>query len=260
MENETLLVEKKDGIVLITVNRPKALNSLNSLLLAELMQTFNALSTDETAKVIILTGSGEKAFIAGADIAEMVNYNPQQALAFARLGQQLVNCIGHLAKPVIAAVNGFALGGGLEMALACDFIYAAENARFGFPETALGIMPGFGGTQKFARLIGRNRANELIFTGRLLSAAEAKEWGVVNALFSAGELIANVMDAATKIAGKGLIAVAHAKQAIKGGLDMAEADGIDYEAALFAALFGTADQKEGMQAFIDKRKPVFIGA
>ena len=236
------------------------LNSLNSLVLGELLTTFRALSVDETVKVIVLTGSGEKAFIAGADIAEMVGLNAHQALGFARLGQQVVNLIGQLAKPVIAAVNGFALGGGLEMALACDFIYASENARFGFPETTLGIMPGFGGTQKLGRLLGRNRANEMIFTGKLLSAPEAREWGVVNAVVPAAELLAKTFETAHKIAGNGLIGVAHAKDAVRNGLSMGEADGIDYEAVLFATLFSTVDQKEGMQAFIDKRKPVFTGA
>ena len=260
MENQNLLVENKDGVALLTINRPTVLNSLNSKVLDELLAAFEALSLDEAVKVIVLTGSGEKAFVAGADIAEMASCTAQQALGFARKGQHLVNFIGQLTKPVIAAVNGFALGGGLEMALACDFIYASENARFGLPEVTLGIMPGFGGTQKVGRLLGRNRANELIFTGKFLTAAEAREWGIVNAVFPAGELLGKAFETAAKIAGNGLLGVAHAKDAVRRGLDMGEADGMDYEAALFATLFATADQKEGMRAFVEKRKPVFTGA
>ena len=210
--------------------------------------------------MVVITGSGEKAFVAGADIAEMAVLNPQQALTFARAGQKLVNFIGNMPKPVIAAVNGFALGGGMELALACDFIYAAETAKMGLPEVTLGIMPGFGGSQKFARLMGRSRANELIFTGRILTAHEAKEWGIVNAVFPAGELVAKALETAGKIAGNGLIGVAHAKHVIKSGLDMGEEDGIGYEALLFASLFATADQKEGMGAFLEKRKAHFSGS
>ena len=157
-------------------------------------------------------------------------------------------------------MNGFALGGGLEMALACDFVYASENAKLGLPEVTLGVMPGFGGTQKLGRLIGRNRANELIFTGRVLSAAEAKEWGIVNAVFPAQELLEKTMETAVRIAGNGLIGVAYAKHAIKSGLDMGEADGMEYEAVLFGSLFATADQKEGMGAFLGKRKAAFSRA
>jgi len=259
MENQELLIDILDGIALVTVNRPKVLNTLNSSMLDRLLQGFTALGEDESVKVIVVTGSGEKAFVAGADIAEMTEFTVQQALAFARNGQRLMNLIGHLPKPVIAAVNGFALGGGLELALACDFIYASENAKLGLPEVTLGIIPGFGGTQKLGRLLGRNRANELIFTGRIITAAEARDWGIVNALFPAGELIGKAMETARKIAGNGLLGVANAKDAVRSGLDMSEADGIDHEAVLFAALFASADQKEGMRAFAEKRKPVFSG-
>ena len=260
MENKNLLVEKSAGTALLTINRPKAFNSLNSSVISELREVLEELSLDETVKVIVLTGSGEKAFAAGADIAEMAGFNPQQALVFARNGQELVNYIGRMAKPVIAAVNGFALGGGMELALACDFIYASETARMGLPEVTLGVMPGFGGSQKFARLLGRSKANELIFTGRHLNAAEAKEWGIVNAVFPAGELLVKTLETAVKIAGNGLVGVAHSKQAIKNGLDMSEAGGMEYEAVLFSSLFATADQREGMEAFLEKRKAVFTGA
>ena len=259
MENENLLIETKDGVALLTINRPTVLNSLNAALLRELQEAFTELSLDPAVKVIVLTGSGKKAFVAGADIAEMADFNTLQALAFSHRGQQLVNFIGRMAKPVIAAVNGFALGGGLEMALACDFIYASDNAKLGLPEVTLGVMPGFGGTQKLGRLLGRNRANEMIFSGKVLSAAEAKEWGIANAVFPAEELLEKTMEAARKIAGNGMLGVAYAKAAVKSCLDMGEADGMNYEAVFFAALFSTADQKEGMRAFLEKRKAEFCG-
>lgn len=260
MAYENLLIENRDHVALLTINRPKALNSLNSAVLDELSAAFHALNDDPGVRAVVVTGAGEKAFVAGADIAEMADMNVQQALAFARKGQSLVNFVGKMKKPVIAAVNGFALGGGLEMALACDFAYASENAKVGLPEVTLGIMPGFGGTQKLGRLLGRSRANELVFTGKMLSAAEAKEWGVVNAVFPAGELVEKALETAQKIAANAALGVAHAKEAVKSGLDMSEADGINYEAIQFASLFATADQKEGMKAFLEKRKPAFAGA
>lgn len=260
MENQNLLIDKKDGVALLTINRPAALNSLNSTVLDDLLAAFAALGEDDAVRVIVLTGSGEKAFVAGADIAEMAEMTVQQAQEFSRKGQRLVNLIGQLAKPVIAAVNGFALGGGLEMALACDFIYASEKAKLGLPEVTLGILPGFGGTQKLARLIGRNRANEMIFTGKMLSAAEGRDLGIANNVFPAGELLEKTMETARKIAGNGRIGVAYAKEAVRSGLDMGEADGMNYESLLFGAIFATADQKEGMQAFLEKRKPAFSGA
>ena len=259
METANLLIENRDGVALVTINRPRAMNSLDDGTLDDLQAAFEALGRDGAVKVIVLTGAGSKAFVAGADIAAMSEMTVSQALAFARKGQRLVNTIGRLPKPVIAAVNGFALGGGLEMAMACDFAYAAETARLGLPETTLGIMPGFGGTQKLGRLIGRSRANEMIFTGKMLSAAEALAWGIVNAVFPAEELLDKAMETARRIAANGLVGVAYAKESVRSGLDMTEADGIDHEALFFAALFATADQREGMRAFLDKRKPEFFG-
>ena len=259
MAYENLLIENSGGVATLTINRPKALNSLNSSVLDELLDAFTALGQDGDVKAIVLTGSGEKAFVAGADIAEMADMTVQQAKEFSRKGQRLVNLIGQLSKPVIAAVNGFALGGGLEMALACDFAYASENAKVGLPEVTLGILPGFGGTQKLGRLIGRSRANELIFTGRMLTAAEAREWGIVNAVFPLSELLDKAMETAGKIAGNGQLGVAHAKDAVRSGLDMCEADGMNYESLHFGALFASADQREGMRAFLEKRKPAFSG-
>lgn len=259
MEYQNLLVDKKDAVAVLTVNRPKALNSLNSAVLDELLTALTEIGQDQSVKAVVLTGSGEKAFIAGADIAEMAGLNGQQAQAFSRQGQQLVNLIGRMTKPVIAAVNGFALGGGLEMALACDFAYASENAKFGLPEVTLGILPGFGGTQKLSRIIGRSRANEMIFTGKMLGAGEAKEWGIVNAVFPLGELVNKAVETAVKISANGSLGVASAKDAIRSGLDMGEAEGMSYESVLFGSLFATSDQKEGMKAFLEKRKAVFSG-
>lgn len=258
--DQNLIIDIRNGVALLTINRPKVLNALHSSVIVELQDAFIALNVNSDVKVVVITGSGEKAFVAGADIAEMHAFDTRQALEFARTGQKLMEYIGTMPKPVIAAVNGFALGGGMELALACDFIYASETARMGLPEVTLGIMPGFGGSQKFGRLLGRSKANELIFTGKMLTAAEAKEWGIVNAVFPAGELVPRALETAARIAANGLIGVAHSKHAIQRGLDMSEADGMDYEALCFATLFDTSDQKEGMGAFLEKRKPAFSGS
>ncbi|BCG48211.1 3-hydroxybutyryl-CoA dehydratase [Citrifermentans bremense] len=257
---QDLLLEKNDGVALLKINRPKAMNSLNDAVLDQLLHAFEVLALDREVRVVVITGAGEKAFVAGADIAEMKNYDVQQALAFSRKGQQLMTLIGKIAKPVIAAVNGFALGGGLELMMACDFAYASENTKVGLPEVTLGVMPGFGGTQNLARLIGRSRANELIFSGRLITAAEAKSWGLLCGVFPAENLMTEVLATAGKIAGNSRLGVAHAKDAVKAGLDMSVAEGLGYEAIHFASLFATKDQKEGMTAFIEKRKPAFVGA
>jgi enoyl-CoA hydratase len=259
MENQNLLVEIKDGVALLTVNRPTAMNALNSAVIVELTERLTALGKDDSVKVIVITGSGNRAFVAGADIAEMAEMTVPQAVSFARAGQSLVALIGAIAKPVIAAVNGFALGGGLELALACDFIYASENAKMGLPEVTLGVMPGFGGTQKLARAVGRNLAKELVFTGKMLTAAEGRECGLVNAVFAAEDLVPKAVETAGAIARNGLLGVACVKDAIDTGLDMGLQEGMGYEAVLFGSLFATADQKEGMRAFLDKRKAAFSG-
>ena len=260
MESRHLLLDIQDGIALLTINRPRALNSLDAAVLDELQSAFESLGRDQSVKVIVLTGAGEKAFVAGADIAAMADLSVPEALAFARKGQRVVSTIGELDKPVVAAVNGFALGGGLEMAMACDFIYASETARLGLPEVTLGIMPGFGGALKLGRLVGRNRANDLIMTGRMLTATEAKEWGLVNAVFPAADLMTKVLETAGTIAGNGPVGVAYAKDAMRRGLDMGEGDAMEHQALLFAALFATRDQKEGMRAFLEKRKAEFSGS
>jgi enoyl-CoA hydratase len=259
MEFKNLLIEATDGVAVLTVNRPQNLNALNSELLGELAGALHELALDASVKVVVLTGAGEKAFVAGADIKEMAGMNPFEGQAFALKGQRVMLAMEQMRKPVIAAVNGYALGGGLELALACDFIYASENARFGFPEVTLGVMPGFGGTQNLARLIGPNKANEMIFTGRMITAAKACIWGIVNEVYAPEELLAKTMETARAISQVGSLGVASAKDAIANGLNMGKEDGFRYEAALFGVLFATEDQREGMGAFAEKRKALFKG-
>jgi enoyl-CoA hydratase len=260
MNFESLLLETTDGVATLTVNRPQSLNALNSQLLDELGCAFQLLEGDPAVKVVVVTGAGAKAFVAGADIKEMAAMSALEAHQFALKGQRVMLAIEKMKKPTIAAVNGFALGGGLELALACDFIYASDGAKLGFPEVTLGIMPGFGGTQNLARLIGPNRANELIFSGKIITAVKAAAWGVVNEVFPAEELLPRALETAGAIAKTGLVGVGYAKDAIANGLNMGKEDGFRYEASLFGVLFSTADQREGMAAFVEKRKAVFTGA
>ncbi len=258
MQFNHLLLSVEGCVAQLTINRPEQLNALNREILTELTSALKAIANDAAVRVVILTGAENKAFVAGADIKEMVDLDPLAATAFARQGQEILNLIASMPQPVIAAVNGYALGGGFEMALACDFIYAAKSARFGFPETTLGIMPGFGGTQKLSRLVGTNVAKELIFTGSLIDAARAAELGVVNHIFAAEELLDMTHKAARKIAANGGVGVAMAKEAIGKGLDMSLNEALAYEGNLFGLLFATKDQKEGMLAFIEKRSAEFI--
>ena len=260
MKYDSLLLETTDGVAKLTVNRPQSLNALNGALLSELECAFYELERDAGARVIVVTGAGEKAFVAGADIKEMANLSAIEGHEFALKGQRVMLAIEKMKKPVIAAVNGFALGGGLELALACDFIYASEGAKLGFPEVTLGIMPGFGGTQNLSRLIGPNRASEMIFSGKMITAQKAAAWGVVNEVFTAQELLPKALETAAAIAGTGMIGVGYAKDAIANGLSMGKQDGFRYEASLFGVLFATADQREGMAAFVEKRKAKFTGA
>ncbi len=257
MEYKSILVENSENIGWVKINRPDSLNALNSEVVASLFQALHDIELDPSVKVVVITGAGEKAFVAGGDIKEMADMSPMAARVFSRSGQSVVELIEKMTKPVIAAVNGYALGGGLELALACDFIYASEKARLGLPEVTLGVIPGFGGTQNLARLIGPNKARELIFSGKLLSAQQARDWGIVNEVFPAGELIPKVTEIALAISHNGMLAVAGAKDAIVNGLNMPKEDGLRYESSLFATLFSTEDQKEGMQAFIAKRKAEF---
>ncbi|KAB0672093.1 enoyl-CoA hydratase/isomerase family protein [Oryzomonas sagensis] len=259
MEFKNLLIETVDNVATLTVNRSRSLNSLNSEVLGELECALYGLDLNADVRAVVLTGAGERAFVAGADIKEMSAMNAPEAHAFARKGQQVMLLVKRMKKPVIAAVNGYALGGGLELALACDFIYAATTARFGFPEVTLGIMPGFGGTQNLARLIGPNRANEMIFTGRMLDADQARAWGIVNEVFPPEELVAKARETARAIAQVSTLGAGSAKDAIANGLNMGREDGFRYEAALFGVLFATEDQREGMGAFVEKRRAVFTG-
>ena len=259
MDGKNILTEINDGVALVTVNRPESLNALNGQVLGELECTLYGLEHDQTVQVVILTGAGEKAFVAGADIKEMAAMNSYQGHQFAVQGQRIMLFMEKMTKPVIAAVNGYALGGGLELALACDVIYASDNARFGFPEVTLGIIPGFGGTQNLSRLIGPNKAKELVLSGRMIPAAKAFDWGLVNELCPQAELADKVMGLAREIARNGSLAVAYAKNAIVNGLNMTKEDGFRYESSLFGVLFATEDQKEGMGAFVEKRKAKFQG-
>jgi enoyl-CoA hydratase len=259
MENNCVLVEITEGIAWLKINRPESLNVLNSEVIEFLANILRALDGDSAVKVVVITGAGEKAFVAGGDIKEMAGMTPLAARLFARKGQELIQFIEKMHKPVIAAVNGYALGGGLELALACDFIYASEKAKLGLPEVTLGVIPGFGGTQNLPRLVGPNKARELIFSGKTLTAQQAREWGIVNEVFPPEELQAKVMEIAQTIARNGSLAVGSAKDSIVNGLNMTKEDGLRYESSLFATLFSTEDQKEGMQAFVAKRKAEFKG-
>jgi enoyl-CoA hydratase len=259
METSNIHHEINDGIALVTVRRPESLNALNAQVLGELECLLYTIEHDSEVQVVVITGAGEKAFVAGADIKEMAAMSAYQGHQFALQGQRVMLYIEKMTKPVIAAVNGYALGGGLELALACDFIYASENARFGFPEVTLGIIPGFGGTQNLARLIGPNKAKELVLSGKMIPAQKALAWGIVNEVCPQAELADKVLSLARDIAKNGRLGVGYAKNAIVNGLNMSKEDGFRYESSLFGVLFATEDQKEGMGAFVEKRKAEFKG-
>ncbi|MDF2695034.1 MAG: Enoyl-CoA hydratase [Labilithrix sp.] len=256
----TLLTERDGALVVLTLNRPDKLNALNAELLSELDVSLAALSGDPSITCAILTGAGEKAFAAGADIAAMLEMPTEQARHFSELGHRICSRIERAHFPVIGAINGFALGGGCELALACDFLYASEKAKLGQPEVNLGIIPGFGGTQRLARRVGIARARELCYTGDTINAEEALRIGLVNAVVPHGELMAKVKDVAGKIAKKGPLAIAQCKRVIFSGegvpLDNANA----LETQSFAMLFGTNDRREGMAAFVEKRQATFRGS
>jgi enoyl-CoA hydratase len=256
MAYNTLLLEIANNIALLKVNRTQAMNALNQEVLLELLAAFQSLEKDENVRVIILTGEG-KAFVAGADIKEMVSLTAQEARRFSKIGHTVMETMGSIGKPIIAAVNGFALGGGMELALGCDFIYASDDAKFGQPEINLGIIPGFGGTQRLARLIGKAQAKELIYTGQMIGAQEAKELGIVNKVFPAGDLLAAAQKAASTIASKGAWTLRLAKSAIEAGFDLDIKSGCQIEGDSFGLCFSHPDQKEGMTAFLEKRKPAF---
>ena len=260
MTYQNIIVELAEpGIYVLTVNRPQALNALNATTLDELENALSRVAEDSAARALLVTGAGDKAFVAGADIAAMRTMSTLEALAFSEQGQRAMQALEALPVPVIALVNGYALGGGCELALACDWIVAAERAVFGQPEVNLGIPPGFGGTQRLARLIGRARAMELVTTGRQIKADEALAIGLVNQIVPAGELMKTGLETARLIAAKAPLAVRVCKQALRRGLDMDLGNGCALETSLFAFAFGSADRKEGMAAFLEKRAPKFEG-
>ncbi len=259
MSFENIVYGCKDGIAVITFNRPKALNALNAALLAEFDAALDAVESDPAVRVLVLTGTGEKAFVAGADIKEINRLGPLGAKRFARRGADRITRLTRLPVPVIAAVNGFALGGGTEMALACDFIYAAQSARFGLPEINLGIIPGFGGTQRLPRLIGPARARELIYTGRMIDADEALELGIVNRVCADDQLMDTVQETARLIASKGRVALRAAKQAVNTGLNVDLDSGLALENDAFALCLASPDAREGTGAFLEKRPAAFNG-
>src|SRR5262245_33072903 len=260
MSFQNILLEQPEaGIYLLTVNRPKALNALNVATLAELSQAIEHVAADRAARVMLVTGAGDRAFVAGADISEMVDKSPDEARAFSEQGMRVMHGLEALPVPVIALVNGFCLGGGCELALACDWILASETAVFGQPEVTLGIPPGFGGTQRLPRRIGAARALELLATARLMKAPEALAVGLVNHVYSMAELQNKGMDAARAIAAKGPAAVRLAKQAVRQGRDLDLRTACALESDLFAQAFTTQDSGEGMRAFLEKRQPKFTG-
>lgn len=259
MGYENLILEYQEHVAILKINRPKALNALNSATLHELSQAFSQIANDEGVRVVLLTGSGEKAFVAGADVAEMRDMNTQQARRFSQLGHRVMNQIENLAQPVIAVVNGFALGGGTELTLACDLRLAAEKAKFGQPEVTLGILAGFGGTQRLVRLVGSGRASEILFTGDMLDAQEAYRIGLVNRVYSQADLMSHALTLAHKIASRAPIGVRLTKSAIQKGQNMDIITGQAYEAEVFGEVFSTQDQKEGCSAFLEKRQANFSG-
>lgn len=253
------VIDRQDPVALLTLNRPEKLNALDETLLRELLQALGELEQSQSVRVVVLTGAGGKAFAAGADIAAMASMPPSAARRFAELGRRAADVIEQARFPVIAAVHGFALGGGCEIAMACDFIYASEAAKLAQPEVGLGIMPGFGGTQRLARRVGASRARELCMTGRMVTADEALRIGWVDAVLPTGELLPKALELARVIASKAPLAVEAIKRAILRGQDIPLPVANEIEAASFASLFGTEDQREGMRAFIEKRSPSFHG-
>jgi enoyl-CoA hydratase len=257
MTFKNILLSKKDRLAQITIHRPKKLNALNKDTIVELSNAFEALEEDTNTKVIILTGSGEKAFVAGADISEFANFSQEEGSRLARAGQKMLfDFIENLSTPVIAAINGFALGGGLELAMSCHFRIASDNAKMGLPEVSLGVIPGYGGTQRLPQLVGKGKAMEMIMTAAMISADEAKDYGLVNYVTKQEELLALAEKIASKILRNSSVAIHAAIRAINSGFEEG-INGFDVEIDAFGKCFGTEDFKEGTSAFLDKRKPNF---
>ncbi|RDY59967.1 enoyl-CoA hydratase/isomerase family protein [Flagellimonas nanhaiensis] len=260
MDYENIYIEEENNIATITINRPKKLNALNKRTIEELHVAFKELEDDREIKVIIITGSGEKAFVAGADISEFAEFSVEQGRELAAKGQQtLFDLVDNLSTPVIAAVNGFALGGGLELAMACHFRVASTNAKMGLPEVSLGVIPGYGGTQRLPQLIGKGRAMELIMTAGMVNAEKALEYGLVNHVVSLEELLPFCLKIASRISNNSTVAIKYAIKAVNAGFKY-DTDGYATEIDAFGTCFGTEDFKEGTTAFLEKRKADFPGS
>ncbi len=258
MEYNNILLEKDNGIAVLKINRPKALNALNKETLLEMDACLSEIRGDSEIKVLILSGAGDKSFVAGADISFMQSLTASEAKAFGQLGHKVTGAIEELPQPVIGAINGFALGGGCELAISCDMRFASSNAKFGQPEVNLGVIPGFGGTQRLPRLIGKGLANELIFSGKIIVAEEACRIGLVNQVFASEDLMDECMKLAQMICSRGPLAVQMCKEAVNNGVEMDLKRACTYEADLFALCFTNPEQQEGMSAFLEKRSPEFI--
>lgn len=259
MTYENILLEKKNSIAYVTVNRPKVLNALNMATMEDLRGAFTDIKSDASIRVAILTGSGEKAFIAGADIGELAKNDPITAKEYTHRGQSVLDLIENLGKSVIACINGFALGGGCEIAMACTFRLASDNAKLGQPEVKLGIIPGYGGTQRLPRLVGKGLANQMLLAGEMITAAEAHRIGLVNEVTPAAELIPRAEAIAAKIIANAPLAVQYTLEAVNKGMEMTLAEGLYLEATLFGLACATDDKKEGTSAFLEKRPPQFKG-
>jgi enoyl-CoA hydratase len=259
MPYEFLTVDRDGAVAEVTITRPAVLNALNQPTLQELRQAIDELGADDGVRALVLTGAGEKAFVAGADINELAAQSPVSGRELARRGQALFTRIEQLGKPVIAAINGFALGGGCELALACTFRFAADTARIGLPEVTLGIVPGYGGSVRLPRLVGKDRAMEMILTGRHVTADEAFRIGLVTRVFPAASLLAEARKFAQELAAKAPIALRYAQRTIEQGLEMPVEQALELEATFFGLVASTDDMREGTRAFLEKRKPVFKG-
>ena len=256
---ENIRLEKKNHIAYVTIDRPKVLNALNAATIGELQEVFTDLAADSDARVAILTGAGEKSFVAGADINELAKNNAVEAKAYTHRGQAVLDLIENLGKPVIACINGFALGGGCEIAMACTMRLASENAKLGQPEVKLGIIPGYGGTQRLPRLVGTGLAMQILLTGEMISAQEAHRIGLVNEVVPAGRLIARAEELAAKIIANAPLAIQYCMEAVNQGLNMTLQEGLFLEATLFSVCCATEDKNEGTRAFLEKRPANFKG-
>ncbi|MDD2587067.1 MAG: short-chain-enoyl-CoA hydratase [Syntrophomonadaceae bacterium] len=259
MMYQNILLEKEDSIAILSINRPEAMNALNKDTLLDINAALNEVNDDPNVIVLIITGAGDKSFVAGADIAYMKDFSAGEARAFSMLGQDVFRVIESMEKPVIAAINGFALGGGCELAMSCDIRLATEKAKFGQPEVGLGITPGYGGTQRLPRLIGEGRAKELIYTSNIIGAEEAYRVGLVNHVYPAEVLMDEAKKLAKRIIRNAPVAVRYSKTQINNGMQVDIDTAMTIEADIFGLCFATVDQQEGMNAFVEKRKPEFKG-